>query len=211
MNEILIYSDIGEVWFSEGITGAGIKEQLDAFPEDESVTVRINSLGGDVFEGFAIFNLLQQHKGDIEVRIDGIAASAASIIAMAGTDIVMGEASMMMIHDPWTIAMGDADQLLKQADTLEKIKDSIVKTYVSQTGIDAAEISALMKAETWMTAEDAVERGFAHSISGKGDVNNSVMDRPWVKKAPTRKETDPIVEVKAPEFRIAARKRLSTL
>ena len=209
MNEILIYDDIGDGWFSEGVTAVSIKEQLDAFGETDQVVVRINSPGGDVFEGFAIYNLLKQHSAQIEVRIDGLAASAASIIAMAGDEIIMGEASMMMIHDPWTFALGDANEMLKVADTLEKIKDSIVVAYVAKTGLDAKLVSDLMTDETWLTAESAVEEGFADSIEGQSDIQDGVMDRKWIRNAPNpQQEPEPRA---APEFRIAARKRLSAL
>lgn len=182
MNELLIYGDIGDSMWGDSVTASSVKQQLDQMQGD--VSVRINSPGGSVFDGFAIYNLLRAHNGQVTVYVDGLAASAASVIAMAGDDVVMGSASMMMIHDPWTIAIGDSEEFLKTAETLEKIKDSIIVAYASKAkDIDAEAISAMMRDETWMTAAEAVQMGFA-SRTHESEAQISNLARPWINKAP---------------------------
>lgn len=182
MNEILIYSDIGESWWGESITAATIKSQLQG-----DVTVRLNSPGGDVFEGFAIYNLLKQHDGKVTIHVDGLAASAASIIAMAGDEVHMPAASMMMIHDPWTMAVGGVDDMLKTAELLEKVKDAIIPAYTERTGLDADEISTMMTAETWMTGAEAAAKGFATLTEGPAKTVENLA-KPWIKNAPHTSE-----------------------
>lgn len=188
MNEILIYSDIGEDIWGEGVTAKSVKAQLDKVEGDFSV--RINSGGGDVFDGVAIYNLIKGHAGKTTVYVDGLAASAASIIAMAGDEIIMAENSMLMIHDPWTVTVGSASEMRETADLLDKIRDSLVKTYNSKTGIEADELRTMMAAETWLDADEALSMSFATSINGKseGVPFNSNMN--WIKNAPKPKEDD---------------------
>lgn len=164
--ELLIYEDIGEDWWSGGgVTAKLVKQKLDGAASYNSVSVRINSPGGDAFEGVAIYNVLRALKKPINVHIDGIAASAASIIAMAGDTITMGPNTMMMVHNAWTICAGDGDDMRKCADTLDKISVSIGQTYVVKTGKTADEIKAIMDAETWMGAQECVDEGFATAIA----------------------------------------------
>lgn len=164
--ELLIYEDIGEDWWSGGgVTAKLVKQKLDGAGSYNSVSVRINSPGGDAFEGVAIYNVLRALKKPINVHIDGIAASAASIIAMAGDTITMGPNTMMMVHNAWTICAGDGDDMRKCADTLDKISVSIGQTYVVKTGKTADEIKAIMDAETWMGAQECVDEGFATAIA----------------------------------------------
>jgi ATP-dependent Clp protease protease subunit len=181
MNEILIYEDIGQDWFGDGVTALSIKDQLDKISGD--VTVRINSPGGDVFDGFAIYNLLAAHDGQINVVVDGLAASAASTIAMAGDTITMSDNALMMIHDPWSFAVGNAADMTKTAELLDKIKGSIVKTYQSHSGLDESEISELMTAETWLSADEAIEKGLATEKT-ESTVSISNIDKRWIKNAP---------------------------
>lgn len=159
--EILIYDVIGTDWFGEGVNAKRIKAALDEIGAVEDITVRINSPGGDVFDGIAIYNLLEQHSAQIHVQVDGYAASAASLIAMAGDLITMGQGSMMMIHNPWTIAVGDANAMRKVGDTLEKIGGQLVDIYAARSGMAADKVKPLMDDETWLTAADAVASGFA--------------------------------------------------
>lgn len=193
MNEILIYDDIGASWFDEGVTAKGVKAQLEEMAGD--ITVRINSGGGDVFEGFAIYNLLDQHNGNITVHIDGLAASAASVIAMAGDDINMGINALMMIHDPWTFAIGNSSDLAKTGELLDKIKDSIVNTYEKQTELDKNYISDLMAAETWMTADEAISDGFATKPE-ENDEKAFNFSKLWIKNAP--KQEKPVQKQEKP-------------
>jgi ATP-dependent Clp protease protease subunit len=164
--ELMIYEDIGADWFGDGLTAASVKSELDkAVGTYNEIAVRINSPGGDVFEGTAIYNLLRAQGKPVTVYVDGIAASSASIIAMAGDKRVMGPNAMMMIHNAWTMCVGDSGDLRKMADTLDKVNDAIAETYILRTGKSGKEIADLMNAETWLTAKDCLEQGFATEIS----------------------------------------------
>ena len=168
--ELLVYGEIGEdYWTGEGITAKYISAQIAAAGDFDSIVVRVNSPGGSAFEGVAIYNLLRAQGKPIEMIVDGLAASAASVIAMAGDTIAIGLGAMIMIHNAWTFAYGDADDLRKVADTLAKISETIGTIYVDRTKNDAAAIKTLMDAETWMGAEEAVKNGFADSVVGKSE------------------------------------------
>jgi ATP-dependent Clp protease protease subunit len=151
-----------ESWFDDDVTPALFKEELMAGSGD--ITVWINSPGGDCIAAAQIYNMLMDYKGNVTVKIDGIAASAASVIAMAGTKVMMSPVSMMMIHNPMTIAMGDKGEMEKAIEMLEGVKDSIINAYEIKTGLTRAKLSHLMDAETWMDAHKAVELGFADEI-----------------------------------------------
>lgn len=161
--EILIYDEIGEDLWGGGITAERIARDLAAIKAPR-IDVRINSGGGSVFEGNAIYNALVRHPARVETYIDGIAASIASVIAMAGDRIHIAANAFVMIHNPHGIAWGEAADLRKMADTLDTVRGSLIGTYASRTGQDAAQIEAWMDAETWFNAEEAVEHGFADEI-----------------------------------------------
>ncbi len=151
-----------ESWFDDDITPAIFNEELCAGEGD--VTVWINSPGGDCVAAAQIYNMLMEYKGNVTVKIDGIAASAASVIAMAGTTVLVSPVSMLMIHNPMTVAIGNAEEMQKAIEMLESVKDSIINAYELKTGMSRAKISHLMDAETWMDAYKAVELGFADDI-----------------------------------------------
>jgi len=155
--EVLIYDEIG----AYGVSAKGFLAELGALPDDAPIDLRLNSPGGSVFDAVAIFNALSRHAGHITVWIDGIAASAASYIAMAGDEIVMPENAFMMIHDPSGIVMGTAADMRDMAGTLDKIAASMTRGYAAKTGKPEAEIAALLAAETWFDAKDALEAGLA--------------------------------------------------
>lgn len=160
--EILIYEFIGYDWWTDtGVTAKQFAEDLKALGDVSKIILRINSPGGEVFDGNTIYNLLKSHKAYVETHIDGIAASIASVIALAGDKIIMPENAMMMVHNPWGVAIGEATDMRKMADALDKIRESILATYRVRTGLDDAKLIELMDAETWLTAADAVELGFA--------------------------------------------------
>ncbi len=138
------------------------KDELNSGSGD--ITVWINSPGGDCVAAAQIYNMLANYKGNVTVKIDGIAASAASVIAMAGDKVLMSPVSMMMIHNPATMAFGDHTEMEKAIEMLEGVKDSIINAYVLKTGMSRAKLSRLMDAETWMDATKAVELGFADDI-----------------------------------------------
>ena len=151
-----------ETWFGDEITPKQFKTEL--FSESGDITVWINSPGGDVFAASQIYNLLMDYPGKVTVKIDGIAASAASVIAMAGSEVLMSPVSMMMIHNPVTIAYGDAEEMEKAIAMLSEVKESIINAYELKTGLSRAKISHLMDAESWFNAKKAVELGFADQI-----------------------------------------------
>lgn len=138
------------------------RDELNAGNGD--ITVWINSPGGDCIAAAQIYNMLMEYKGNVTIKIDGIAASAASVIAMAGTRVLVSPVSMMMIHNPMTVAMGNAEEMQKTIAMLDEVKESIVNAYEIKTGMSRAKISRLMDAETWMDANSAVEMGFADEI-----------------------------------------------
>ena len=164
--ELLVYEDIGYDWWTgEGLTAKTVKTQLDEAGAYSRILVRINSPGCDAFEGVAIGNLLKSTGKPIDVAVDGIAASAASIIAMCGSTITMASNAMMMIHNAWAMCMGNANDMTKMADILGKIDEAIALTYVERTGKTTADIKARMDEETWMSAADCLKDGFCTAIA----------------------------------------------
>ena len=151
-----------ESWFDDDVTPALFKDELNAGTGD--ITLWINSPGGDCVAAAQIFNMLSEYPGKVTVKIDGLAASAASVIAMAGTEVWMSPVSMMMIHNPATVAWGDHSEMKKAMELLDAVKESIINAYVRKTGQSRAKLSHLMDAETWMDANKAVELGFADDI-----------------------------------------------
>lgn len=149
-------------WFDDDVTPALFKDELNAGTGD--ITLWINSPGGDCVAAAQIFNMLSEYPGKVTVKIDGLAASAASVIAMAGTEVWMSPVSMMMIHNPATVAWGDHAEMKKAMELLDAVKESIINAYVRKTGQSRAKLSHLMDAETWMDANKAVELGFADDI-----------------------------------------------
>lgn len=156
---IYIYDEIG-FW---GVTAANFQRALSAIDTD-TIRLHINSPGGDVFDGLAIFNLLVDHPAHISVSIDGLAASAASLIAMAGDDIAIADNAFLMIHNAWTIALGNADDMAHVAKVLGKVDSALASTYAQRTGLSLTDIKSMMSDETWLDAGDAVEHGFADRV-----------------------------------------------
>jgi ATP-dependent protease ClpP protease subunit len=161
--EILIYGDIGGGWWDEGITGESITNQISDLDHDV-INVRINSGGGLVFEGLAIYQALARHSSKIIVHIDSIAASIASVIAMAGDEIRISEGANLMIHKPWSGMWGDADAFRKEADVLDQLQTGLVNIYEARTGAKRADIEAWVNAETWFLGQAAVDAGFADAM-----------------------------------------------
>lgn len=173
--ELILYGDIAsESWWEDDITPKQMASDLEALGDVSEITVRINSDGGDVFAGVAIHSMLKRHKASITVFVDGLAASIASIIAMAGDKIIMPKGAMMMIHNPMSGMWGYADDFRKMADTLDTIRDSMIPIYVEKTGMSKEEITALLGEETWLSAEEAVAQGFATEIEENLKISASV-------------------------------------
>lgn len=173
--ELLVYEDIGENWFGEGVTAKTVKQSIDQAGAFNSISVRINSPGGDAFEGVAVYNLLRAQKKPVNVFIDGIAASAASIIAMAGDNITMGCNTMMMIHNAWSVAMGDADDMRKMADTLDKVSAAVAQTYIDRAGMSAQDVKTMMDAESWLGAQECIDKGLATAIAENDENDDAAM------------------------------------
>ena len=159
--EVLIYDEIG----AYGVSAKGFLAELGALPDGVPIDLRLNSPGGSVFDAVAIFNALQRHEGEITVWIDGIAASAASYIAMAGCEIVMPENAFLMIHDPSGLVMGTAEDMRATAQALDKVKVSLIQGYAGKSGKTDDDIATLMADETWLDAKDALDLGFIDRIA----------------------------------------------
>lgn len=158
-----LYGTIAEEsWFDDDITPEMFRNEL--FSGTGPVTIWINSPGGDCIAASQIYTMLMDYKGDVTVKIDGIAASAASVIAMAGTEVLMAPTAMMMIHNPATIAFGDHADMEKAIDMLSEVKESIINAYEIKTSLPRKQLSKMMDETTWMNAKKAVELGFADSI-----------------------------------------------
>lgn len=163
-----------ESWFDDEITPKIFRDELMGGEGD--ITVWINSPGGDCIAAAQIYNMLLEYKGNVTIKIDGIAASAASVVAMAGNKVIMSPVSMLMIHNPMTMAAGDTTEMKKAISMLTEVKESIINAYELKTGMSRDKIAKLMDAETWMDANKAVELGFADEIlSRESSVKQSAM------------------------------------
>ncbi len=159
--EIYIYDEIG-YW---GVTAKQFVANLKALGDITHIKLHINSPGGDVFDGIAIFNALKFHGAAITVYIDGLAASMASVIAMVGNPVIMPENTMLMIHKPWGFAGGDADDMRDYADLLDKVESVLIPAYAAKTGKSHDEIAAMLEDETWLTGEECLAQGFADQVT----------------------------------------------
>ena len=211
-----------ETWYGDEITPRAFRDELNS--GKGGITLWINSPGGDVFAAAQIYNMLMDYPYDVTVKIDALAASAASVIAMAGTRVCMSPVAMLMVHNPATIAIGDSEEMQKAIDMLSEVKESIMNAYELKSGLSRNKISKLMDAETWMNAREAKKLGFADEILfsdgtepdeedgteigmlfSRKAVTDSLLSRLIPKRAPAQKDTKPAV--KAADLR----KRLSLL
>jgi len=170
-----------ETWWGDEVTPKMFKDELMSGSGD--VIVWINSPGGDVFAAAQIYNMLMEYMGRVTVKIDGMAASAASVIAMAGGDVYMSPVSMMMIHNPATIAIGDSEEMLKAKALLDEVKESIINAYELKSSLPRAKIGRLMDQESWMNANKAVELGFADDIMYKNENGDGSGPEAWRNRA----------------------------
>lgn len=163
--EMWIYGEIGGSGWGDGITSKQVADELGKYKDAKQINLRINSTGGDVFEGVAIYNQLRRHKAKVSVDIDGAALSIASIIAMAADpgELRMADNAFMMIHDPWSFTVGDSADHRKTAELLDGIKSQLVNTYVARTGMEPDQIAQMMSDETWMDAKSAESMKFIDS------------------------------------------------
>tara|TARA_R110001592_G_scaffold92874_2_gene270209 strand:+ start:2560 stop:3552 length:993 start_codon:yes stop_codon:yes gene_type:complete len=198
MKEILIYDVIG----SFDLTAKSIIEQLND-ADGQDVLVRINSVGGDVFEGMAIYNALKKYNGKVKIEIEGLSASMASIIMLAGDDVSASENSLIMIHNPSAGVMGESKDLSKRADLLDKMKTQMVNIYTGATNIPEKKVIKMMDEETWFTSEEALEVGLINNVTEAikvaahfdlGTITNNVPE--WVAEKYTNKNNNEMEEVK---------------
>jgi ATP-dependent Clp protease protease subunit len=180
--ELFIYDVIGKDWYGEGITGESVSEALDQLDGARAI-VRVNSPGGVADEGIAIYNALKRYPGGVDTHNDALAASAASIVFLAGENRYAGQGSRFMIHRALTIDIGNASQLRKTADTLETYDSSLVEIYSEYMSESPEEILALMEAESWYGVDAAVEHGFATAKTGK-KANAEAKIASWFKHPP---------------------------
>lgn len=183
--ELYLYDQIGQSFWGDGISAKMVIEAIKSAGNVDTINVRINSQGGDVFEGFAIYNAFTRFPGRIEVDIDSEAASIASIIAMSGDVIRIAENAMVMIHDPVSLAMGTSEDLRSHADTMDQVRGNLVATYVKRTQQKEAKVSDWMHAETWFTASEAVQYGFADQVDQPLKMA-ACANAPWFRNAPAR-------------------------
>ena len=207
--EVFVYDAIGE-WFG-GVSAKSIAEDLKRLKDVKHVDVRINSPGGEVFDGLAIYNQLIRFKGKIHTHIDGMAFSIASVIALAGDEVHIADNASMMIHDPWDPYGGNAAEKRKQADVLDRIADQIVTVYAGRTKAKDAEIRELMAAETFLNADEATKLGFATSVVESKRVAAAAFDpklMPYMNSPRARDWVDAHGTVAQWEKTAVARKRL---
>ena len=198
-----------ESWFEDDVTPSAFK--ADLFAGSGPITLHINSPGGDCIAASQIYTMLMDYPYDVKVQIDGIAASAASVIAMAGTKVSMSPTSLMMIHNPLTFALGDSEEMRKAIQLLEEVKESIINAYEIKTGLSRTRLSHMMDAETWMNAQKALELGFCDEVLFQPEkvdkvqnsftfsrraVNNCLLDKlkACIPKEPPDPQPDPTPE-----------------
>jgi ATP-dependent Clp endopeptidase proteolytic subunit ClpP len=181
--ELLLYGVIDEDESWGGVGAREFAKELKGLGDVREIRVRINSSGGYVFAGQAIYSTLKRHKATVTVYVDGLAASIASVIAMAGDRVIMPKNALMMVHNPWGLAVGDAEDMRKTAEVLDTITETIISAYQDKTGLERDDILELMEAETWMTAQDALDWGFIDEIEGEGQIAASVRGRQLVVKS----------------------------
>lgn len=162
--ELIMYGDIGNSWYDDGITASDVDNALRQ-AGNKDVIVRLNSPGGSAFDGVSIYNRLVQHPGKVTVYVDGYACSSASIIAMAGDEIIMGEGSMLMIHEASTFVYGTKDDFTAQANMLAELESGIIDIYMNKANVSREKVTELVNAETWFSSTSALEIGFATSIA----------------------------------------------
>ncbi|WP_293648237.1 head maturation protease, ClpP-related [Pantoea septica] len=170
-NSISVFDVIGADWYGDGVTASRIAAALRSIGGAD-VTVNINSPGGDMFEGLAIYNLLREYEGKVTVKVLGLAASAASIIAMAGDEVQIGRGAFLMIHNCWVYAMGNRHDLQQIAADMVPFDKAMNDIYGARTGLDAATIDAMMNAETYIGGSDAVEKGFADRLLAADEISD---------------------------------------
>lgn len=199
--DVFIYDVVGDSWV--GGDAATVVKAINGI-KAKKINLRINSPGGSVFDGVAIYNALARHSAEVTTYVDGLAASIASIIALAGKKIVMAENAMMMIHNPWTYTAGDSASLRKEADVLDQVRETLINTYATRTGKERDVIGAALDAETWFTAQEAKDWGLNDEITlgvkAMACADSDTLSSLGINKAPTA-----VIQQDAPLSSIAPR------
>lgn len=202
-------------WFEDDITPKQFKNELTS--SDGEISVWLNSPGGDVFAASQIYTMLKEYKGKVTVKIDGIAASAASVIAMAGSEVFMSPVAMMMIHNPATLIFGETSDFQTGIEMLSEVKESIINAYEQKTGLSRVKISKMMDSETWFSAKKAVELGFADKVMYEENQNETndgfIFDKltvtnALIRKLPKTKQIQNINEIGTPHSQLIKRLEL---
>lgn len=195
--DIYIFGDITSwEWFESDVSSYTLAKELTEMKDIDKINVHINSYGGEVSEGIAIYNQLVNSKAAVTTYCDGFACSVASVIFMAGDERIMSDASLLMIHSPWAVMSGNAKELRKGADDLDVIEQASMAAYMNRINIEESELKELLDNETWLTAADALEKGFATAVESAGQerilqsVKRAVLDRLTQKKALKAPEID---------------------
>jgi ATP-dependent Clp protease protease subunit len=206
-----------ESWYGDEVTPKQFKSELMSGTGD--ITIWVNSPGGDVFCASQIYNMLMEYKGKVTVKIDGLAASAASVIAMAGGEVLMSPVSMLMIHNPATCIFGEAADLQSGIDMLSEVKESILNAYELKTGLSRTKLSNMMDAESWLNARKAVELGFADGMLFQKDTQEQpssdgiifsrlAVTNSFLNKLPKANKVQPAIETGTPHEQLAKRLEL---
>jgi ATP-dependent Clp protease protease subunit len=195
ISEMYLYGSVGDdYWDDAAVSASKFSDELKTLPKDtKEIHLRINSPGGSVFDGITIYERLKQHKAKVVVYIDGVAASIASVIAMAGDEIYIGEGSFLMIHKPHMVAWGNDIELEKSIEILQKIEDQMVGIYSRKTGISRAELHNMLLQDTWIKSSEALDMGFVHSVIESSDqlqvAASMIKNAKWIKNAPKMEDT----------------------
>ncbi len=206
--EIFLYGAIGDSFWGDSISAKSFSEELKKVASTvKTIHLRVNSPGGSVFDGVTIYERLREHKAKVVVHVDGLAASIASIIAMAGDEVIMGQGAMMMLHKPLVMTYGNSLEHERSIDVLDKIENQMVGIYTRKSKKTRAEIETILARETWYTAEEAIAEGFADTISEGADnmraaacISSQLHSAFWLKNKPEMKTQEAIAKHKLKDF-----------
>ena len=204
---ILLYGAVGEDMWEDSVSAKKISDELKDLPSSiKTIHLRVNSPGGSVFDGITIYERLRQHKAKIITYVDGMAASIASIIALAGEEVVIGEGAFFMVHAPMSGVFGNAREMEDMIEVLDKIENQMTGIYARKTNLSTAEITRMLLKDTWLNAEEAVEMGFADRISNSEEEQISaaaclMKKADWIKTQPKMKSSDAVAREKIKDFK----------
>lgn len=203
-NTLTLYGEIGPAWAGM-IDDVSVIRALDEMKDAKKIHIRLNSPGGDYFLGTSISNALRRHPAKVIVHVDALAASAASVIAMGGDRVIMHPGSLMMVHRAWAIQLGNAEDMAKAAETLNKVDENLIDVYHKRTGMDKSKLKTLVDAETWMSPEEAVQYGFADESTSAPTGAVAKVPHGWYARTPDKVGRYEIATKAKPQLTIAAK------